>query len=331
MKTKVFSLFSLISFLVAFIAIPQSALAQSTKVLLKIQEDAKLQNLSVIDPYDDEVNELLAELDIKLQPTDPIWQDPKFIAFIEKMQEAIAYEEKEDLANALLASFDAYELATQIDHREFVKIFTVTSEEYQLYLDLREDIDSNYNEFTSDPAGFLIDWYSELFFEAFEAEFGAELEKFEYNTLSGIYGFVAPSIFVEPGQVVYLRVANVDSDDINVTWSQATGPAVEWLTDNSNERSFIVPQVQDLSLLTFDMVASNGKDSIANTVYIKVLNPEVVQAQGDPIEDLYLRLLGRNADEGGYAYWNEKYQNGMPLTEIEHYFTQSDEYKQLYS
>ena len=331
MKTKIFSLFSLISFLVASIAIPQVAFAQSTKVLLKIQEDAK-NSVITLDLFDDEINDLLEELDIKLQPTDTIWQDQTFVAFIMKMQDSISYEEDGDIANALLSSFDAYELAIQIDHKEFVKTFAVTNEEYQLYLDLREDIDSNYHEFAADPAAFLIAWYSELFIEAFQAEFGKEYEEFKYNTLSSVYGFVAPSIFVEPGQVVYLRVANIDSDDINVTWSQATGPAVEWLTtDNPNERSFVVPHAQDLSLLTFDMVASNGKDSIANTVYIKVLNPEVVQAQGDPIEDLYIRLLGRSSDEGGHNYWTEKYQNGMTLSEIEHYFTQSEEYKQLYS
>lgn len=334
MKNKVFSLFSLVFLLVSIIAFPQVAFAkQRIAVFLKDQEDQKVSAQSKIDPFDDEVNELLAEMDITLQPTDPIWQDPTFIAFVEKIQEAISYEEVGDIGNALLSVFDAVEIATQIDHKEFNKNFSVTDEEYQVFLDFREDINTNYDEFMADPAAFMIAWYSELLIEVFEAEFGESIDdEFQYNSLTGVYGFVAPSIFVEPGQVVYLRVANVDSDDINVTWSQATGPAVSWIeTDAPNTPAFIVPQAKDMEMITFDMVASNGKDTIANTVYVKIHNPEVIQAQGDPIKDLYIRLLGRNADDMGYQYWNEKYQNGMPLSEIEYHFMQSEEYKQLYS
>jgi ElaB/YqjD/DUF883 family membrane-anchored ribosome-binding protein len=50
-------------------------------------------------------------------------------------------------------------------------------------------------------------------------------------------------------------------------------------------------------------------------------------AAASPIDDIYKAVLGRNADAGGKAFWQEKIASGVPLTEVRDHLMNSNEYK----
>lgn len=47
----------------------------------------------------------------------------------------------------------------------------------------------------------------------------------------------------------------------------------------------------------------------------------------DPIEGFYQDILGRDSDPEGKKYWQQKFDEGMSLTDIQEQFLRSDEYK----
>jgi hypothetical protein len=49
----------------------------------------------------------------------------------------------------------------------------------------------------------------------------------------------------------------------------------------------------------------------------------------DPIEGFYQDILGRDSDPKGKKYWQQKFDKGMSLTDIQEQFLRSDEYKKL--
>ncbi len=49
----------------------------------------------------------------------------------------------------------------------------------------------------------------------------------------------------------------------------------------------------------------------------------------DPIEGFYQDILDRDSDPKGKKYWQQKFDEGMSLTDIKESFLRSDEYKKL--
>ena len=72
-----------------------------------------------------------------------------------------------------------------------------------------------------------------------------------------------------------------------------------------------------------NFVMSGSVDKFQRIIYKRY------QDLGDPIEEIYLKYLGRKPDKGGYEHYSEKLKKGTKLDEIEKSIKNSNEYKEL--
>lgn len=56
------------------------------------------------------------------------------------------------------------------------------------------------------------------------------------------------------------------------------------------------------------------------------MNTGVQNTTGNQISDLYQKILGREADEGGLAHWTAQANSGMSMADIKNHFINSEEY-----
>lgn len=59
----------------------------------------------------------------------------------------------------------------------------------------------------------------------------------------------------------------------------------------------------------------------------KAILEDIKLRNEDPIEGFYQDILGRDSDPEGKEYWQQKFDEGMSLTDIQEQFLRSDEYK----
>ncbi|MFM7459151.1 MAG: DUF4214 domain-containing protein [bacterium] len=59
----------------------------------------------------------------------------------------------------------------------------------------------------------------------------------------------------------------------------------------------------------------------------KAILEDIKLRNKDPIEGFYQDILGRDSDPEGKKYWQQKFDKGMSLTDIQEQFLRSDEYK----
>lgn len=96
----------------------------------------------------------------------------------------------------------------------------------------------------------------------------------------------------------------------------ATAPVVETVVTESQ------PDTVEVS----NEAAFHG--ALNNDDMSEILAPEDYEAPvSDPVDNLYKNVLGRDADEGGKAYWTEQMANGMTIEEVEANFRASEEFK----
>ena len=281
-------------------------------------------NALALNPFDAENQALLEELEIELQPVDPIWQNPKFEEFLELMKDAKEFEKQEDFVSSILVILQAWHVADEINH----SALALDPEERDLLERIEEVINDDPEYFAEHPEvlfGEILLWSLEIMAEEFEA---AQ----QTVNVENVYGYASQDI-ADENDVIYLYISQPYLDGISVTWRQVYGTQVQWLPlGRTNEAAFRIPFGAKGDTLTFDYTVQRHNQVRKGRVSIDVYDDSVITfvPADDAITNLYHSLLGRNPDPEGYRYWKQQYDNGMPLHQIQDAFEASEEYKQLH-
>lgn len=310
--------------LAILMATPQSAFAyRRIFIEQKVQEEESKNQLA--DPLDPTVIELLDELAIDIAESDPIWFEYDFARFLDHASLMLDAEKNEDWETFWLEFLEAADLAVQLDHPALVE----DGLDQELVDVIREAIEADQASFEANPSEYIFGYIFNYYAEQYESDF----EEWTYS----VYDFVAwvsPSTYLFPGELARLEVDTYGEEGVSVFWEQLTGPQITLMnTDSETAKAFIVPQEAAGTEIEFLVTLSFNGESREEVLVITVSETSYNDFTGnseeavDPIEQLYLDVLGRPSDPDGYQYWSDQYNAGMSLEDIRWHFMQSAEYE----
>ncbi len=125
----------------------------------------------------------------------------------------------------------------------------------------------------------------------------------------------------------YITAANTKKDSWDTKISELKAEAeieaeAEEIASTSNKPS----KSTDTKSAGISTGSTNSLSDDDSTLDTGILDDVKLRNQ-DPIEGFYKDILGRDSDPEGKKYWQQKFDEGMSLTDIQEQFLRSDEYK----
>ncbi len=240
-----------------------SAVLAFTPLLVKAQD--------TINPYDENVIDFLESIDIHVEPTEYLWSQQDFVAFISKQKEVEAgYRQLSDAFIKVLSdSFDMIELGAQVNDPRFEAAFgSLSPEQIAELKNAKAEIEAELMNFDLDEslsAFFLLGFFQGL------NDFSWDEEDYYYEGDAFVLDAWAEPAYVQAGNIVWLKAeTEADLASTSFAWEQAYGPEVTWLnTDSLTDAAFIAPAYsEEEPYLEFILTAENADGIVERYVYV---------------------------------------------------------------
>ena len=248
-----------------------------------------------LDPFDDNIQEFLTSLGIKVGPTETLWQNKEFVEFVSSYQkiEAEAHSIQESFVAIANEALDMLESGVAINDKRVRDALDLPDDlsdedlaEIRMELaDMRAELNDASEAFLSenlflDEIGGVDGLFDMIqlvsMFRDYEDEYSYD-DSYTDGSL-WVYGWADTYDAVEAGNIVTLmsEVDGTFSDDqVEITWEQTAGPDVIWLnTDSKYNAAFIVPQYDTLgddTYLEFMVTAKAGDQVDYNYVWVDLV------------------------------------------------------------
>lgn len=261
--------------LVLSISVPSLATAQDT-----------------LDPFDDNIQEFLASLDIEVGPTETLWQDKEFVEFVSSYQniEAEVRAIQESFVTIAHEALDLLEAGVQIEDRrvrdalELPRDLTDAElQEIKMELNsMRTELDNAAELFLSEDALLQEMGGIDGLFDMIELitlfDDYDEYDDYNYDDQLWVYAWADTYDAVEAGNIVTLMSeieGPFSEEEVEVTWTQTYGPEVTWLnTDSPFNAAFIVPNYDTLGdemYLEFEVTVKAGDQEDYSFVFVDLV------------------------------------------------------------
>lgn len=214
-----------------------------------LMPSATFAQTQTVNPFDENVQQLLESMDLDISPTDSIWNNREFNEFIESYLTLVDKgEEMIDLfAEIGLGFFDLVEKVDRVQDQRFAEFKLSDNDRAEIDRE-RQTIKDELEEFKSGEENFL-----DLFFSGFLGGFGDpfddfdDYDEYEYDFESDFWvdSYTTTDYFTEAGNIVFMQSDAFGGEgDVMFTWEQTWGPEVQLFlnTEDDSTLAFITPE-----------------------------------------------------------------------------------------